>query len=395
MKKRFPFNRAFSRARAPQRGFSLVEIMVALVIGMIGVLVIMQVARTAEAQRRLTTGSGESQNNGALAIYAVEQDVRQAGYGFNSLSVIGCPLTIPGRTLSRFAPVIINPPATEIPAGDANTDTLLVAFGSSEGSPEGDTINTPPMPLGSGKLEIGVMSAVNFQVLGGVGEWVFVAPIVPEDGCALGLARISAVNPVASTITATGLVADAGQNLFSLGFRPKVGGDAIRGGNLTTCDYMQSDCSRTGNWTVIANGIVSLRAQYGHDNDASPSKKGIDAWNQQSPAPPPSPGTPDQEAFACQWAHIAAVRLALVARSGEPAGWECANDSDECPTQTAPLWAGSPVDPDSPPAEDEIGIDLSANTAWQHYRYQVYETVIPIRNIPWMGTCTSTLPPSP
>ena len=36
-------------ARKPAvRGFSLVEIMVALVIGMIGVIVIMQVARTAE-----------------------------------------------------------------------------------------------------------------------------------------------------------------------------------------------------------------------------------------------------------------------------------------------------------------------------------------------------------
>jgi hypothetical protein len=25
---------------------------------------------------------------------------------------------------------------------------------------------------------------------------------------------------------------------------------------------------------------------------------------------------------------------------------------------------------------------------WQNYRYKVFETIIPIRNLPWMGTCT-------
>jgi hypothetical protein len=35
---------------------------------------------------------------------------------------------------------IINPPTADVPAGDANTDTLLVAYGNGEGSPEGEVI---------------------------------------------------------------------------------------------------------------------------------------------------------------------------------------------------------------------------------------------------------------
>jgi type IV pilus assembly protein PilW len=378
-KKRFSCN----PPNAAQRGLSMVEIMVAMVIGLIGILVIMQVARTAEAQKRLTTGMGESQNNGTLAVYSVERDVKQAGYGFNSLSVIGCPLTIPEGRLNHFVPIVINP-TDEIPAGDANTDTLLVTLGSSEGAPEGDTINSV-WPLGGDKQELGVMSVNNFKMLDGRGEWALVAPVVPENGCALRLSRISVVNAVASTVTVEKLVAEEGQNLFSLGFNPRIMGYAIRGGNLTACDYMQSDCGEVDNWTVIANGIVSLRAQYGHrPNDKS---SGI-AWNRTAPVPL-SP--PDQEKFACAWAHVSAVRLALVARNGEPAGSECVNDANKCPTRAAPLWAGSPANPASPGA-GEIGIDLSANTDWRHYRYQTYETVIPIRNIPWMGTCTLSTP---
>ena len=61
------------------KGFSLVEIMVALVIGMIAVLVVMQVARMSEGQKRTTTGAGDAQSSAALAMYSVQRDIKQAG----------------------------------------------------------------------------------------------------------------------------------------------------------------------------------------------------------------------------------------------------------------------------------------------------------------------------
>jgi type IV pilus assembly protein PilW len=354
--------------KSPQRGFTLVEIMVAMVIGMIGVLVIMQVARTAEAQKRITAGAGSAQDSGAMGIYMIQRDVKQAGYGFTSPGVIGCPLTIGARNLDFLAPVVIN--SDDVPPGDDETDTLLIAYGSSAGSPEGDTITSVH------GNQIGVLSTVNFRE----GEHVVVAPTTPKDGCALTLGAITALTEYAITVPGVGAAGDPSEFsiLLDLGPLPRIAGYAVRNGDLTTCDYMRADCGVAGNWTIIANGIVSLRAQYGRDA-AMPLNGSVDTWDQETPTLSGS-----QEQFASDWARIAAVRLALVARNSEPAGVECANDASKCPTRAVPSWAGSPEDPDDP-GEGEAGIDLSANPDWQHYRYQVYEAVIPLRNIPWMG----------
>ena len=52
-------------------------------------------------------------------------------------------------------------------------------------------------------------------------------------------------------------------------------------------------------------------------------------------------------------------------------------------TTAAPTWAatnaGSPVGSASTP------ILLTANANWQNYRYKVFQTIVPIRNIAWLG----------
>ncbi|MDR0578807.1 MAG: PilW family protein [Candidatus Accumulibacter sp.] len=350
------------------RGFSLVEIMVALVIGMIGVLVIMQVARTGEAQKRVTTGSGEAQNNGALAIYSVERDVKQAGYGFSSPNAIGCKLVIPARdpvtahTLDVLAPVIIN---GGVPAGDDNTDTLLIVYGNGAGSPEGDIIADAGVM--SGNQRMGVVSVKNFRV----GEWVFAAPpdLALVSACDLKMGRVTGLDPSPPAIPTTlkldsNIGASDDWHLFDLGVAPRIVGYAVRGGNLTTCDYMLANCSDADQWTIVANGIVSLRAQYGHDT------AGGRAWNATSPVLPS--GDSGHEAFAKAWAAIPAVRFALVARNGEP--------SRESVTASPPTWTNGAVWEDG-----TLPGNLDGDN-WQRYRYQVYETVVPLRNIPWMGS---------
>jgi type IV pilus assembly protein PilW len=60
--------------------------MVAMVIGMIGIIIMMQVFASAEGQKRTTTGTGDAQSNGAMAIYTLQRDIREAGYGFNAMN---------------------------------------------------------------------------------------------------------------------------------------------------------------------------------------------------------------------------------------------------------------------------------------------------------------------
>jgi len=336
------------------RGFTLVEVMVAMVIGMLGLIIMMQVFSAAEGQRRATTGSGDAQSNGAMALYALQRDIRQGGYGFNAVNTFGCPLALPApasRTLAQLAPVIINPPTADVPAGDANTDTLLIAYGNNEGPPEGDVITAV-----NGSL-LAVAAATNYRT----GQQVIAAPSAPTAGCALTLTAVGTpvTAPNVPVSDATGAV--DGGTLFNLGTAPRFLAYAVRGGNLTVCDYLTANCSAAANYIAIANNIVSLRAQYGH---ASTDVSGVDSWDQITPA------DANQATLACLWARTSALRIAIVARNSQL-------ERDQI-TAVAPTWSGSAG----------AALTLSGRANWQNYRYKVFETIIPIRNLPWMGTCT-------
>ncbi len=358
------------------KGFSLVEIMVALVIGMIAVLVVMQVARLAEGQKRATTGAGDAQSNAALAIYSIQRDIKQAGYGMTSLGVFGCPLTLAtasNHQLAALAPITINPPVTDVVAGDANTDTLLVVYGGGVGAPEGDSIVSVG-PVGTNQ-RIGLLSPTNFRS----GEYVFAAPKAPTNGCTLTMRAIGAVE--ATSITVPDIDATEDMALFGFGTRPRIVAYAIRGGNLTVCDYMQGNCStacEAGNttcnasWAVVAQNIVSLRAQYGRDA-TTPFDGSVDTWDQTTPTNTAG----NQEAYAGAWAAIPAVRLALVTRNSQP-------DRDVV-TSDQPIWTGSTDEEGNPAAEIKLSADPD-DDSWKHFRYQVYEAIVPLRNLPWMGS---------
>jgi len=341
-----------SAPRPDAQGFTLVEILVAMVIGMIGMIIMLQVFATAEGQRRATTGTGDAQTSGAMALYDLQRDIRQSGYGFNSLTLLNCSVALgapSNATLPVLAPVIINPRRANnsllLPAGDANTDTLLVAYGDAAGSPEGDAIIQIIAP---GTLV--VQSAANFAR----GHRVIAAPNQCVAGAALTLDRVGGVTARTVDVGAAG---GSSSLLFNLGAAPTIRAYAIRGGNLTVCDFLANNCSVAGNaaiWVPIASNIVSLRAQYGRDT-APPN--GVDTWDRTTPA------------SACDWVRVSALRLAVVARNSQL-------ERDPI-TLAAPTWEGSAAVP----------INLSARANWQNYRYKVFETVVPIRNLPWMARC--------
>jgi type IV pilus assembly protein PilW len=76
--------------RLRSSGFSLVELLVAMVIGLIGSIIIFQVYAGFENQKRATTSSGDAATNMAAATNALEQAGRDAGYGLNFTALMGC-----------------------------------------------------------------------------------------------------------------------------------------------------------------------------------------------------------------------------------------------------------------------------------------------------------------
>lgn len=64
-----------------QSGFSMIEILIGMTIGLIVILVIMQTMSLFEGQRKSSSGAANMQSNGLAALYSLEQDTRLAGYG--------------------------------------------------------------------------------------------------------------------------------------------------------------------------------------------------------------------------------------------------------------------------------------------------------------------------
>lgn len=364
-------------------GFGLTEIMVGLIIGMLAAIIMMQVFALSEERKRTTTSGGDALSNGAITFFQLQQNISQSGYGFSVFNMLNCPLrwTVNSgsgiATAIPLAPVTIIPYGSGsplIPDGDPDTDALLILTGNTNGEPQGNKFSESPT---SPVYKVQMPSAFAKH------DRVIAAP----DNCTGGSLLLDEIQDDppdgATTVTVvTGVVGAAA--LYNLGgattaTKPRFLAYAIRGGNLTVCDYLVNDCGLAANahdssvWVPIATNIVSLRAQYGHDT-ASPvrTQAQIDAI---TPRPVYVVDTYDQTVptNACTWARAPAVRLALVARNSQ--------FNKTTVTTSAPQWDGST----SAPIDVSKNPDGSTNANWGNYRYKVFQAVIPLRNVVWIG----------
>jgi type IV pilus assembly protein PilW len=147
---------------------------------------------------------------------------------------------------------------------------------------------------------------------------------------------------------------------------------AIRGGNLTTCDWTVSDCTAVANYTVAVNDIVSMRAVYGMNLtpavNAQPGD-GVVTWSRASLA---------TDVFLPSRVH--AVTMQVTSRSGlkekPSSGTTCDATASASRPDRAQDWIYQSM--------VGAGIDLTASSAeWQCYRYRLFQTSVPLRNMIW------------
>ena len=383
-------------------GFSLVEVMVAMVIGLLGIIVMMQVFSAVEKQKRTTTGGDDAINSGSIALYGVERDIRQSGWGINALPLIGCSVSGLAVGVSiPLVPVTIN--SALITGQDDNTDTLLVISGNGNGTVEGDFI------VSQGGDNFGVQTLKAFNPP----DRVVATPSTRPAPCSLASYTVAPItgSTVALTTTITDPTVMTNGKLYNLGANPFIRAYAIRNGTLTMCNYRTADCGAAANntdpaiWVPIANGVISLRAQYGRDT-ATAAMDGIaDVWDQAvatTATPVSTDGTKNTN--ACGLLRVSALRIALAARSNQPErtlDWPALTlhvttpqTIDVASSTTTPLpWAGS----------SQVAFTINATEAgnvqivpaspdatatwptWQDFRYKVFQTVVPLRNITSMG----------
>lgn len=380
-----------AHARPNHAGFSLVEVMVGLAIGMATVVIMLQLLTNAEASKRNTVGGNDAQMNGSLSLYTLERDVRAAGYGINAFNIVGCSLsyttTTDGRAVTvPLGPVNINPQQTGgtgtplLPAGDSNSDIVMVIYGNANGSAEGD-----PLVSTSTGQTYQVTSETSYHV----GDYVVVQSATRPGNCALTLDRITAVNGINLTVTPGRAGMPVESIVYNLGSAPVIKAYAVRNGSLTVCDHLAYDCGRSSYasasdaqfstvWLPVANNIVSLRAQYGRD-DSTMLTGMLGVVNVFDQTTPGTPADTRGRPIECAWARTMALRMAVVSRS--------AAYSKAIVTTAAPTWSGSVADTNvSPSNPSALAFDLQTNDGdWQHYRYKTLETAVPLRNAIWQG----------
>jgi type IV pilus assembly protein PilW len=375
-------------ARRSAAGFTLVEVMVGLAIGLIGIVIIMQVFSVQESYKRSTVGVGDAQTNGALGVFAMERELRMAGFGISHTALMACGAvqyyweptaaqeaagapaagcsTDPGTHLPQlsFSPIRI----TDGAAGAPDTVELSYATGEIRISPA--TVDKG-MPSPSSALDLD--STYGFNVADLViavngNQCTMMQVSKPQPGSPQKLIHNSGndCDPaggggVSCQFNAAGTTCKrqfpTGTSVFNMSI-PVVKRFFIAGTDLNVTEFFQSPSAGAlpamnppAN-QVIVNDIVDLQAEYGKDTDGNGT---VDTFNVTLPA------------TTAEWAQVRAIRFGLLARSGDFVKPDAAG---VCSATTAmPTWAGGNL---TPPG----GVPSC-------FRYRVFETVVPFRNLVW------------
>lgn len=376
-----------------QRGFTLIELMIGLALGLIASLAIFTTISSFETQRNTTASGADMQQNGLMALYSIEQDVRMAGFGLIDASTT--PGSMPCSKINAYNPASVynSAPVSITNNASAGNDILIVTRLNSDtgGIVTGGNAAGLNQPLSAGTIP----ASIQMNTIESLQQDDYILLAQPGFDCTL--LKVSA-RPSA-TIGASGVdvvqVGNAsGDTSLSPAAFPAYGSAAsavvvnlglARTASATTFGSTDQTLTPTfattkyrinpnsydlersedggSTWSSVATNIVTIAAQYGITNTGSPS---VSCWTDASGSA--CSGTNWASPSSADIARIKAIRVAIVARSAQKVG-----ASGSCSTTTAaPIsWTGGPA------------IDLSGITDWQCYRYKVYQTIIPIRNVIW------------
>ncbi|MDK2124872.1 PilW family protein [Parachitinimonas caeni] len=365
-------NRRF-KSISPSRaqGFTLIEVMVAVAIGVfISILVQRSMISTLVAQRHTST-SNNAQDGGALAGLMLSRAIESSGFGLNKTQLIGCEALGNGYKY-RLSPVEIIP-------GDSS-DTILINAAS------------PGVRFSASLLS----SNTNLSVKADEGfrnnDLIVLdtdfskAKTATDTVKTCLLARITDVNSGKFELLDNSKIIAGDANTLgqTRGYRLGQAGDSqppaleayrVVNNKLERCNRLATPaCANDADWRMILENVVHLRAYYGIDTDGNLS---IDTWRQEMPvgsANPPAKGAVSavskmettyapSNPTADNWVRTLAVRFALVVKADKRQPYP---QEDLAPEKIS-LWQDGP----------------DYKIPDRNYRYQVHEYLVPLRNISW------------
>ncbi len=377
--------------------------MVGLVIGLLATLVVLQVFSIFEAQKRTTSGTADVQTSGNVALFTIKRDLEMAGYGLLPVATnppLSCTSPVfdnatgPTPPMTTLSPVTITDGGT----GPGASDTITIRYGTSNSGGGGSIIGTAIGTAGANT------ASVNDNQSCHVGDIAIVINGTGAGQCTLAeVTALSAPPDYTGIALSTGILngTSIGANLSCLGtwheiqyginpnYNPAVPANSLAFLQRQDTSFPTPASGNPGGAPIVAD-IVNIQAQYGISNAASSNQiirwvnaKDQASWN----------AAVDGPATGIDWGPsltdanrnlIKAVRIAVVARSGllekTQVTSACTSLTSDAPTGLC-AWAGSSSE--TVPLSPAPAINMGNDPNWQYYRYRVFETIVPLRNVIW------------
>jgi len=392
------------RSCRQQVGFTLIELMVAMTIGLVLALAVSLSMLSMGRQFRVVGATSAAQVNAQLALSLIDGSGRAAGAGlFNN----GQPLCqqfnawYSGAIKSNGTPLL---PARIIDGGaDTASDRLVFSASNAVGPLSGVAV-LDAMATSDASIVVsdsGLMAANELAIVGVPGAAGVPCTLFQVTAAPVASALCGGNAPECKTIDrAAGGDYNAPVGTFALepryGFAalgPVAGPAAVQrmgtafrqDAYAVLCDTLVQynaftdvpTCSVAplafaGGANALVTDIVLMHAQYGISNVATSNV--VTAWVEASGGWA-APGAGDV-------GRIKAVRVVIVSRSKEPA--PDLVTAAGC-TNTAGIVNVGPCsfDDAEAPVIDLSATGVPAGKSWRNYRYRVQQAVIPLRNVIW------------
>lgn len=361
-------------------GFSLIELLIGFAISLIASIVIIKVFSQFEQQKQATVGNADAQTNGAIGMYQIRRIVKNAGYGLplfiqqqspllcykDAVDLSAEAVTVDhdgeaGTDDISLSPVII------VDGGADGSDQLAIRFGDSATAAPGLTVTTPAdSPITTHKLKTTLGCKAGDRVL-------MMNPGNGNDSLC-SFTQVQSVDFLNQEIEFTeAKTAEQGSIVSCMGQWNEYR-FAVANNELTVTGTRQTaDGEIDATAVPITSEIVALQAQYGVADSAGSNV--VTDW---------------VDATGNVWGpditvdnrnRIKAVRVAIVARNGKKminkvVSQAC--DGDAAGVAKVCIWRDGP---DGKPLDNATNVNLAGIADWQNYRYRVYETAIPLRNV--------------
>lgn len=355
-----------------QKGILIIEMMIGMLIAMFSALAVYSLYANFEAQKRTTVYTGGALQNASLALFQIEHDARDAGYGINNTSLMGCSVRTWDEANNAGFDFTLAPANINFGSNNTKPDSMMFISGNSD-----NAFNS---------LKISANQAVStdtYQVDNRYGMLPGELLIIGESGKDCSMVQIAGL-PTTSGLTsnilhtsgtytdATGLTTSTQFNnpsgsgvvysiaarVTNLGLIPNINTYSIINSQLN----FKSGLGSAGVATPVSDQIVHMQAVYGKDTNAN----GVaDLWDRV----PPNSGA--------AWAQVISIRVAVLARSAVQEKPDAITGLCNTTTNNLIPWNSGVAG---------VSMDISRLPNWQCYRYRVMHTTIPLRNMIWNGT---------